>query len=71
MVIHIIINKSEMASNTSSQLVHDILLVWDWRSPCYNGWDVLGMNSYDKKIGIPFLLWHNICKILESFEEKR
>jgi len=36
MVIHII-NKSEMATNTSSQLIHVILLVWDWRPPCYNG----------------------------------
>jgi hypothetical protein len=33
--------------------------------------DVLGMNFYDKKIGTPFLLWHDICKILESFKGKR
>ncbi|XP_022682438.1 uncharacterized protein LOC101760608 isoform X1 [Setaria italica] len=30
--------------------------------------DVLGMNFYDKEIGTPFLLWGNICEILESFK---
>ncbi|CAN6167565.1 unnamed protein product [Urochloa humidicola] len=32
--------------------------------------DVIGMNFYDTKIGIPFLLWGVICKILTSFETK-
>ncbi|CAL4885840.1 unnamed protein product [Urochloa decumbens] len=32
--------------------------------------DVLGMNFYDKKIGTPFLLWKDICKILASFQGK-
>ncbi|WVZ82664.1 hypothetical protein U9M48_029904 [Paspalum notatum var. saurae] len=33
--------------------------------------DVVGMNFYDTRIGTPFLLWEDICKILEWFETKR
>ncbi|CAN6218254.1 unnamed protein product, partial [Urochloa humidicola] len=32
--------------------------------------DVIGMNFYDTKIGLPFLLWGEICKILALFETK-
>ncbi|WVZ82647.1 hypothetical protein U9M48_029891, partial [Paspalum notatum var. saurae] len=32
--------------------------------------DVVGMNFYDTRIGTPFLLWEDICKILEWFETK-
>ncbi|CAN6182146.1 unnamed protein product [Urochloa humidicola] len=30
--------------------------------------DVIGMNFYDKRIGTPFLLWPDICRILASFK---
>ncbi|KAJ1257915.1 hypothetical protein BS78_10G033100 [Paspalum vaginatum] len=33
--------------------------------------DVVGMNFYDTRIGTPFLLWEDICKILAWFETKR
>jgi hypothetical protein len=32
--------------------------------------NVIGMNFYDTRIGTPFLLWEEICKILASFETK-
>ncbi|TVU33935.1 hypothetical protein EJB05_15751 [Eragrostis curvula] len=32
--------------------------------------NVIGMNFYDTRIGTPFLLWGEICKILASFETK-
>ncbi|CAL5073482.1 unnamed protein product [Urochloa decumbens] len=33
--------------------------------------NAIGMNFYDTRIGTPFLLWEEICKILASFETKR
>ncbi|CAL5082221.1 unnamed protein product [Urochloa decumbens] len=32
--------------------------------------NAIGMNFYDTRIGTPFLLWEEICKILASFETK-